>query len=1158
MQALPILETLPAPGDNPLWRTVSFAVWPPTVLALLAWLAADANYLLGHTLAEMFSIVVAVTALVVATTSLNFTRNHYVIYISVAIGWCAGLDLLHTLAFKGMHVLPAENANPATQLWIAARFMQAVALVSAPLFLRRTVRVGWLHLGFGTWSVLCTALIAYGKFPDAYRDNPGLTPFKIHTEYVIIALLGTSLLLLWRQRALMSRTLFFCMLASVATMMVSEFAFTRYVSVYAQANLVGHLLKIYAYWFVYVALVQSTLREPFGMLARAASTYDAVPDPTLIVESDGSIRQANRAAARQQDRPAEQLVGQSSHALFHDPATPVPACPVCSRLGGRNQGFTRELDLPQGRAAECSVAPFVEQGRNRAWVQVVRDITERRALVRERETLINDLGKRITELRCLYAASELIEKSDLPVPELLRGVVLLLPSGFMEPAQLQVAIDSDWGHFGAAASATDAQPQLLAGIELGTRIAGRMRVWYADAQDAPSRAFLPEEDAMVQNIARHLGETLERRQATERIQRLTYFYEMLSATNHTIVRSRSREDLLQSLFQTLLAHGTFPMLFIAMTDDGRMPLQLLQQHGIASEHLPQLASVLSDPASPLAKVYGELVHGKVVWTTLPGHGTPLPGPADAFDDWTRYLIAQGVTQRAVLPLLCEGRIHGVVGLYAGGLTEFDEEQLRLLNEMASDMSFALGTLASHERGQAAEQQAALMELRFEEVFRASPIPMQIHALDEHRIRAINDAHRRWLGYALDDIAIEDRWFEQAYPDSQTREQLRTLWLNDVGPARETAVESPELSLRSKDGRLHTARGTMTVVGRDAIIAWTDLTAMHENEKALRDSEQRFRGMVEQTISGMYVRRDGRYIYVNPRYCDIIGWRAEELIGQEVLHFTSPELDNVERIRQAWETLDSGKADNVSYSVPIVRKDGRLIELGLNAKLINWDDGLPATIVMAQDITERKQAEEQIAAYIGQLEGSMRGTLQAVSNMVEMRDPYTAGHERRVGLIASSVAAEMGWSAERCASLELLGLVHDIGKIAVPSEILTKPTRLSLLEMEMMKGHAEAGYQILKDVPFPEPVAEIIRQHHERMDGSGYPQGLVGAAILPEARVLAVADVVESMASHRPYRAAMGLDAALAELVQNRGRLYDTEVVDAAVRLVRERGFTLPA
>ncbi|NNM82652.1 MAG: PAS domain S-box protein [Burkholderiales bacterium] len=209
------------------------------------------------------------------------------------------------------------------------------------------------------------------------------------------------------------------------------------------------------------------------------------------------------------------------------------------------------------------------------------------------------------------------------------------------------------------------------------------------------------------------------------------------------------------------------------------------------------------------------------------------------------------------------------------------------------------------------------------------------------------------------------------------------------------------------------------------------------------------------------------------------------------------------------------------------------------------------------ITARKRNEKRIAEYVKQLETSMEGTLLAISNMIEKRDPYTAGHEQRVGIIAADIAREMGWPEEKCRELQLIGLVHDIGKIAVPAEILTKPGRLSRIEYDLAKVHVEQGYEILKDVEFPLPIAEIIRQHHERMDGSGYPRGLAGDEILPEARILAVADVVESMASHRPYRPALGLDVAIGEISANRAIKYDAAVVDALLGMVNRKGYRLP-
>ena len=194
----------------------------------------------------------------------------------------------------------------------------------------------------------------------------------------------------------------------------------------------------------------------------------------------------------------------------------------------------------------------------------------------------------------------------------------------------------------------------------------------------------------------------------------------------------------------------------------------------------------------------------------------------------------------------------------------------------------------------------------------------------------------------------------------------------------------------------------------------------------------------------------------------------------------------------------------------------------------------------------------------QLEAAMQSTIQAVANVVEAHDPYTAGHERRVGIIAADIAREMGWSEEKCRIQQLIGLVHDIGKISIPAEILSKPGRLSAIEFELIKTHAEQGYQILKDVDFPLPIAEIIREHHERMDGSGYPRGLKRVETLLESRLLAVADVLEAMASHRPYRAAFGIEETLHEIESHRAQHFDPEVVDAMLRLFREKGYQLPA
>jgi len=210
----------------------------------------------------------------------------------------------------------------------------------------------------------------------------------------------------------------------------------------------------------------------------------------------------------------------------------------------------------------------------------------------------------------------------------------------------------------------------------------------------------------------------------------------------------------------------------------------------------------------------------------------------------------------------------------------------------------------------------------------------------------------------------------------------------------------------------------------------------------------------------------------------------------------------------------------------------------------------------RELAERKRAEEELQHTLAKLREALGGIIRTVALTVETRDPYTAGHQRRVSNLARAIANEMGLSEEQTDGIRMAGLIHDLGKIAIPTEILITPSRLNDLQWGMIQTHPQVGYDILKTIDFPWPLAEIVFQHHERMDGSGYPQGLSGEGIMLEARVLAVADVVEAMASHRPYRPPHGLDKALEEISQNRGILYDPEVVDACLKLFTEKGFEL--
>jgi PAS domain S-box-containing protein len=324
-----------------------------------------------------------------------------------------------------------------------------------------------------------------------------------------------------------------------------------------------------------------------------------------------------------------------------------------------------------------------------------------------------------------------------------------------------------------------------------------------------------------------------------------------------------------------------------------------------------------------------------------------------------------------------------------------------------------------------------------------------------------------------------------------------------------------------------------------------------SQRRLAESEAKFHALVEQSIAGIYMIDGERFAYVNPRLCEILGYREDELlrlVPREVVLEQDRELVLANlRLRVA------GGAESLRYEFRVRRKDGAIRHVGVHGSAMNFG-GRRVVIGILQDISDRVNAEHTVERQLHRLETAMVGTVGAMSAMVEMRDPYTAGHERRVGSLARAIGDALGLPQEQVRGLEIAGGLHDVGKISVPAEILTKPSRLSGVEFSLVKGHARSGFEILKDVDFPWPVAQATLQHHERLDGSGYPEGLKDGAIILEARILAVADVVESMSSHRPYRAALGIERALAEIEGNADRLYDADVTRACARVFRDNSF----
>jgi len=368
------------------------------------------------------------------------------------------------------------------------------------------------------------------------------------------------------------------------------------------------------------------------------------------------------------------------------------------------------------------------------------------------------------------------------------------------------------------------------------------------------------------------------------------------------------------------------------------------------------------------------------------------------------------------------------------------------------------------------------------------------------------------------------------------------------------------------------------------------TAFDITERKKTQAELRFKSsLLERATDSIFVHDfQGKMIYINEAAYKTRGYAEDELRAMPLQKLDVPKF--VKLMKPRIENLM--KKGHASFESAHYRKDGSIMPVEVHARIIDFR-GKKAIASIVRDMTEHKKADEEIRKAqqelerrvkertaelsksntllekeIGEhkkvdkelirsfkkLQATLKGTVHVLASIVETRDSYTAGHQKRVAELACAIAKEMHLSEDQIEGINVAGTLHDIGKIFIPSEILNKPSLISDLEFSLIKTHPRIGYDILKGVEFPWPVAKIVCQHHERMDGSGYPMKISAEKIMLEAKIIAVADVVEAMSSHRPYRPALGLSKALEEISNNKGVLYDPEVVDICLKLFAKKKF----
>ena len=656
-------------------------------------------------------------------------------------------------------------------------------------------------------------------------------------------------------------------------------------------------------------------------------------------------------------------------------------------------------------------------------------------------------------------------------------------------------------------------------------------------------------DGTVTQFMATVQDITERKLHLMALRRQRDLYAALSDTNHAITECTTRDLLFPRVCKAAVERAGFLFAWIGMLDPvDRSTLRCEARHGDDQGYI-DTADVALDPGSP---------HGRG-----PGGRALLQGTHQIVNDiasdpamaiWQAQAERVGARAVGSFPIRRGAEVVGVFNVYAEQCGTFDAEAVGLLDEMSSDISFALDNFDREDRRVAALAELAESESRFRRAVEQAPFPLMLHAEDG----SVISISRSWIelsGYTIDDMPTTRHWTKLAYGADRrlVEEEIESLY--GLSGRRDEG----EYAVRCKDGSTRIWDFSSVGLGpridgkRLVISMAADVTQRNRAVQKLSEANDLYRTLVDHSLIGIFMVDETAVQFANPRAAEIFGYAPSELVGLPLPQLIAPA--SLDAVRLEVSRILGGAASAGFEFMARQRQDAEVLVGAQGARTLK--DGRPVVLGVMQDITEKKQADQRIAQYHEQLRTALMSTVGLAAALGDLRDPYTSGHARRVAEIASAIGTELGQPAHFIDGLRVAGTLHDIGKIQVPSELLSKPGRLTANEFALIKEHAQAGYEVLKMVDFPWPVALVAQQHHERMDGSGYPKGLKGDAITLEARIMAVADVVEAMASHRPYRAGLGIDKALAEIVRGRGTAYDASVVDACLRLFREKEYKIP-
>ncbi len=484
-----------------------------------------------------------------------------------------------------------------------------------------------------------------------------------------------------------------------------------------------------------------------------------------------------------------------------------------------------------------------------------------------------------------------------------------------------------------------------------------------------------------------------------------------------------------------------------------------------------------------------------------------------------------------------------------GSTVWGDTTVSFIREPDGHPVAITGVLRNITERKLAEDQLRSSELRYRRLFESAQDGILILDADTGRITDANPFLLNLLGYSPDDLLGKAFWEIRPFNDIAASEKAFQQ-LQGKGYIR---YEHPPLE--TKDGRRISVESVSNVYLVDGSrVIQCNIRDITQRRKAEAELEKLASIVKHSREFVTLTTLDGKMVFLNEAGRQMVGIEPEEVQQLDFMQVIPDHLQGKMKNELLPSLMERGTWEGDFQYRNL--KTGKITDVRAMAfTVMDPESGAPLYLAnVSLDITERKQTEQQLEESFQKLKTAMEATIQAIGLTVEKRDPYTAGHQRHVTQLACAIASEMGLTGDRAEAVRIAGLLHDLGKIQIPTEILSKPGPLTRAEFALIKAHPQVGYEILIAAQFPLPVADIVLEHHERANGSGYPAGLRNGQILPEANILAVADVVEAISSHRPYRPALGVGKAMDEISQNRGILYDPDVVDACVSVLTNKGF----